>query len=144
MTEYYLHRIWITLKTIPAYTRSYFASLQCFDAVGWAAGRASGVEKTEWWGAGIVICLERDADLHMAQLMPVKSRLVLPFRYRLTRVVLDKWPLKGCVCVTLQAFIFATNGSTTLIKKYWYSDSQQSYPDTLGDNGPCLCLIRYK
>ena len=27
--------------------------------------------KTEWWGAGIVICLERGADLHMAQLMPL-------------------------------------------------------------------------
>ena len=27
--------------------------------------------KTEWWGAGMVICLERDADLHMAQLMPL-------------------------------------------------------------------------
>jgi len=25
--------------------------------------------KTEWWGAGVVICLERDADLHIAQLM---------------------------------------------------------------------------
>jgi len=40
----------------------------------------------------MAICLERDADLHMAQLMPlpltvscsVKSRLVLPFWYRLT------------------------------------------------------------
>ena len=27
--------------------------------------------KTEWWGAGIVICLERGADLHIAQLMPL-------------------------------------------------------------------------
>jgi len=27
--------------------------------------------KTEWWGAGMVICLERGADLHMAQLMPL-------------------------------------------------------------------------
>ena len=26
--------------------------------------------KTEWWGVGVVICLERGADLHMAQLMP--------------------------------------------------------------------------
>jgi len=26
-------------------------------------------KKTEWWGAGVVICLKRDADLHMAQLM---------------------------------------------------------------------------
>jgi len=28
-------------------------------------------KKTEWWGAGVVICLERCADLHMAQLMPL-------------------------------------------------------------------------
>ena len=27
------------------------------------------VEKLEWWGAGMVICLERGADLNMAQLM---------------------------------------------------------------------------
>jgi len=27
--------------------------------------------KTEWWGAGVVICLERGADLHKAQLMPL-------------------------------------------------------------------------
>ena len=35
----------------------------------WATGRASGLWKTEWWRAGVVICLERGADLHMAQLM---------------------------------------------------------------------------
>jgi len=27
--------------------------------------------KNEWWGTGMVICLERDADLHMALLMPL-------------------------------------------------------------------------
>ena len=55
----------------------------------------------------MVISVERGADLHMAQLLPlplpslasVKSRLVLPFWYRLTPVVLDKGPLNGCVCV---------------------------------------------
>jgi len=26
---------------------------------------------TEWWDAGVVICLERGADLHVAQLMPL-------------------------------------------------------------------------
>jgi len=36
--------------------------LQCLDAVGSAAGRASGLYKTEWWGAGMVICLQRGAD----------------------------------------------------------------------------------
>jgi len=43
--------------------------------------------KTEWWGAGVVICLERGADLHMAQLMPLlltvsffsKIQIGLPF-----------------------------------------------------------------
>jgi len=28
-------------------------------------------KKTEQWGAGVVICLERGADLHLAQLMPL-------------------------------------------------------------------------
>ena len=50
----------------------------------------------------MVICLERDADVHMAHchslsLAPVKSRLVLPFWYGLTWVVPDKGPLNGCV-----------------------------------------------
>jgi len=52
----------------------------------------------------VVICLERGADcLHMVQLMPLhpetplslasfKSKLVLPFWYRLTQVVLEKSP----------------------------------------------------
>jgi len=26
--------------------------------------------KKQWWGAGMVICLELGADLHIAQLMP--------------------------------------------------------------------------
>ena len=38
----------------------------------WLGGR-KGIRpvKTEWWGAGMVICLEQFADLHMAQLMPL-------------------------------------------------------------------------
>ena len=27
----------------------YMLRIQCFDAVGWAAGRATGLLKTEWW-----------------------------------------------------------------------------------------------
>jgi len=33
---------------------------------------------------------------HSLSLAPVKSRLVLPFWYRLTQVVLEKRPLNGC------------------------------------------------
>jgi len=59
----------------------------------------------------VVISLERGADcLHMVQLMPLhpktasslasfKSRLVLPFWYRLTQAVLGKRPLNGVVVV---------------------------------------------
>ena len=28
-------------------------------------------KKTEWWGAGMVVCLKRGADVHMAQLVPL-------------------------------------------------------------------------
>jgi len=45
--------------------------LQCFDAVGWVAGRATGPVKNwvvECWRC---FCLELGADLHMAQLMPL-------------------------------------------------------------------------
>jgi len=84
--------------------------LQCFDAVGWAAGRASGLEKTEWWGAGVVIHLERGADLHMAQLMPLPltvscfSKIQIGFTFLLPAHLGSpgKGPLNGCVCVCLQ------------------------------------------
>jgi len=38
----------------------------------WLGGR-KGIRpvKTEWWSAGMVSYLERGADLHMAQLMPL-------------------------------------------------------------------------
>ena len=65
--------------------------------------------KTEWWGAGVVICLERGVQTciwpswchcHSLPLASVKSRLVLPFWYRPTRVVLEKGPL-ACSLVEL-------------------------------------------
>ena len=45
-----------------------------FSALTLLVGRQEGYpacKKTEQWGAGMVICLERDADLYMAQLMPL-------------------------------------------------------------------------
>ena len=44
--------------------------LQCFDTVGRQEGHPA-CKKTDQWGAGMVICLEQGADLHMAQLMPL-------------------------------------------------------------------------
>ena len=45
-----------------------------FSALKMLVGQQEGhpaYKKTKWWGAGVVICLERDADLHMAQLTPL-------------------------------------------------------------------------
>jgi len=39
-------------------------------SVGWQEGHPA-CKKLEWWGAGMVVCLEQGADLHMAQLMPL-------------------------------------------------------------------------
>ena len=83
---------------------------RAFSALLLLVGRQEGhpaCKKLEWWCAGVVICLELGADLHMPSwchrhslsLAPVKSRLVLPFWYRLTRVVPDRAPLNVCVCV---------------------------------------------
>jgi len=45
----------------------------------WLGGR-KGVRpvKTEWWGVGMVICLQQGADLHMAQLMPLPLTVSRP------------------------------------------------------------------
>ena len=63
----------------------------------------------------MAICLERGADcLHMVQLMPLHpetpsslasfiSRLVLPFCYQHTQVVLEKRPLNGCSVVAVMS-----------------------------------------
>ena len=48
--------------------------LLAFSALTLLVGRQEehpACKKTEWWGAGVVICLERGADLHIAQLMPL-------------------------------------------------------------------------
>ena len=80
-------------------------ALQCFDAVGWAAGRASGLQKLSggvlawlsvWSEVQTCIC-PSSCHCHSLSLASVKSRLVLPFWYRLTWVVPEKGPLNGCV-----------------------------------------------
>jgi len=69
--------------------------------VGWQEGHPA-CKKTEWWGAGMVVCLERDADLHMAQLMPLPLTVSC-----FSKIVLDKGPLNGCVCVCVRACVRA-------------------------------------
>ena len=51
---------------------------------------------------------------HSLSLASVKSRLVLPFWYRLTRVVLDKEPLSSCVRACVRACVLFESGSSVL------------------------------
>jgi len=76
--------------------------------------------KFEWWGVGVVICVQQGADcLRMVQLTPLhpktpsplascKSRLVLPFWYRITKADLEKRLLNGCCSSSSSYTIFTT------------------------------------
>jgi len=97
--------------------------LYAFSALTLLVGRQEGhpaCKKTQWWGAGVVVRLERGADLHMSQLMPLPLTVscfskiqILPFWHRLTRVVLDKRPLNGCVCVLFIYYMNIQNVSSS-------------------------------
>ena len=91
---------------ISVYCFSFFLS---FSALTLLVGRQEGHPacKNEWWGAGMVICLERDADLHMAQLMPLpltvscfsKTQTGFTFLVPAHPGSPGKWPLNVCVRV---------------------------------------------
>jgi len=56
----------------------------------------------------MVICLERGADFHTAQLMPLPltvscfSKIQIGFTFLEPALVPDKGPLNGCVCVCVR------------------------------------------
>ena len=63
---------------------------------------------------------------HSLSLASVKSRLVLPFWYRLTQVVPDRGPLNGCVSwlINTITFIYSTSKIYELVYTHytdWYS-----------------------
>ena len=89
------------------------------------------VKKTEWWGlAWLSVWNEVETCIwpswwhcHSLSLASVKSRLVLPFWYRLTRVVPKKWPLNGCmyVCFNLQSHVGVNVSFCSTLSYYTHS-----------------------
>ena len=84
--------------------------------VGWQEGHPA-CKKLEWWGTGMVICLERDTDLHVAQLMPLLlavscfSKIQIGFTFLV--LAHPGSPGKGavkrvCVCVLSQISVTDT------------------------------------
>ena len=81
-----------------------------FSALTLLVGQQEGhpaCKKLVWWGAGMVICLERDADMHIAQLMPLPltvscfSNIQTGFTFLVPAHPGSpgKGPLNRCVCV---------------------------------------------
>jgi len=95
-----------------SYFTNAFNALYAFNALTLLVGRQEGYPACKKLSGEVLAWLSSGARCRLAYgpadatashclllFASVKSRLVLPFWYRLTRVVLDKGPLNGCVCV---------------------------------------------
>ena len=87
-----------------------FACIIAFSTLTLLVGRQEGHQACKKLSGGVLVWLSvwsvvqtciwpSWCHCHSLSLASVKSRLVLPFWYRLTRVVPDKGLLNGCVCV---------------------------------------------
>jgi len=85
--------------------------------------------KKQWWGAGVVICLERVADLHMAQLMPLSltvscfSKIQIGFTFLVPAHLGSpgKGPLNRCVCVIFMACLLTNYLHLKFCRWTWVS-----------------------
>ena len=109
----YSHSCFVDLTaeqwTMWIYSR-FMQSTSAFSALTLLVGRQEGHPACKKLSGGVLAWLSVWSEVqtcmwlswchcHSLSLASVKSRLVLPFWYRLTRVVLEKGPLNGGVCV---------------------------------------------
>ena len=82
-----------------------------FSALTLLVGQQEGhpaCKKTEWWGARMVICLERVADLHMPHLMPLPltvscfSKIQIGFTFLLLAHLGSPGQRVYCMCAMKQ------------------------------------------
>ena len=92
---------------------NWFAFIALTPLVGWQEGHTA----CKKLSGGVLAWLSVWSDVHTCiqpswchchslSLASVKSRLVLPFCYRLSRLVPDKGPLNRCVCVCVCVCVF--------------------------------------
>ena len=89
--------------------------------------------KTEWWGAGVVVCLKQGADLHTAQLtpLPLTVSCFSEIQTCFTSLVPahpgspGKGPLNVCVCVTIMTSDILSESS--LVKCFTVTPSRKSF-----------------
>ena len=82
------------------------------------------VKKQEWCGAGVVVCLEQGADLHMAQLMPLPltvscfSEIQIGFNFLVPAHLgspRKRAVKRVCVCVCFVVWKTTTTTTTTIL-----------------------------
>ena len=105
----FLGVIWYCFNCFFGFVLSFvFVYLSAFSALTLLVGRQEGHPACKRLSGELLAWLSVWIDVqtciwpshcHSLSLASVKSRLVLPFWYWLTRVVLDKGPLNRCVCV---------------------------------------------
>ena len=100
----------VTSRRLESQVNVQHCSLICaFSALTLLVGRQEGHPACKKLSGGVLAWLSVWSEVqtciwpswchcHSLSLAPVKSRLVLPFWYQLTRVVLEKGPLNVCVC----------------------------------------------
>ena len=116
----------------------------------WLGGRKSirPVKNMERRCAGVVICLERDAnDLHMVQLMPPRHLLLQqnPERFILLvpayQVFLEKRPLNSCVCACVSQTGEESSQNLWLVKFYKANNLVIEYSSIQWIQKHCLSWI---
>jgi len=122
----------ITFKTY------FLPSVFAFSALMLLVGRQEwhpACKKTEWWvltwlsvWSEVQTCIWPSwCHCHSLSLASVKSRLVLPFWYRLTRVVPDKGPLNGCMFWKYYNALFTKPILTCMTRHYDFSSCSVLY-----------------
>ena len=96
----------------------------------WLGGR-KGIRPVENGVVGLLVCLSVWSEMqtciwpswchcHSLSLASVKSRLILPFWYLLTRVVPEKKAVKrACVLLILKTFSSSVSGCTLAAREWW-------------------------
>ena len=154
-TKYWLHGpymyavnwLWLVMRISGLIMR--------FSALTLLVGQQEGhpaCKKTEWWGAGVVFCLEWGADLHMAQLMPLPltvscfSKVQIGFTFLVLAYLGSpgKRAVKRvcqCVCMCVCGYENTAVSDNTSCRAGWYTVCVLSKNNLLVCHFKIFCLI---
>ena len=130
------------------FTETYCAFIALTLLVGWQEGHPACKKQS----GGVLVWLSVWSEVqtciwpswchcHLLSLAPVKTRLVLPFWYRLTQVVLEKRPLNGCSSVT-ETYCARCSYPDTYVRNKAVDQLKQLPPDDLYDLLPQLVQVQ--